>query len=175
MVPLLLLPMDRKLRGRHRVTRHRSGSSHLVGLTRAAQYLLSFNWGEITHSPHHHAKANSPFGTTFITLLHKTFRNLTVVYICIYLCCCCCCCCRYFTPFDQRGTVGSQTVCWAYGTVLRFHLGTAGRHNTQYTLHTMLRRVFCRTLVHYTLHSYDIISPYVVLSSLVLLCTLSSK
>ena len=33
---------------------------------------------------------------------------------------------RYFTPFDQRGGVGSLTVCWAYGTVLRFHMGTAG-------------------------------------------------
>ena len=31
----------------------------------------------------------------------------------------------YFTPFDQRSGVGSQTVCWAYGTVLRFHMGTA--------------------------------------------------
>ena len=31
----------------------------------------------------------------------------------------------YFTPFDQRGTVGSQTVLWSYGCVLRYHMGTA--------------------------------------------------
>ena len=30
-----------------------------------------------------------------------------------------------FTPFDQRSTVGSHTVLWAYGCVLRYHMGTA--------------------------------------------------